>query len=70
MIVDGKGNLFENRRKNKEDRRKNEIDVSGGRRKEDRRKSSQIPETENKNIPCQWGRRFLTKSPSPLIALT
>ena len=32
MIVDGKGNLFENRRKNKEDRRK----------------SSQIPETEKK----------------------
>lgn len=48
MIVDGKGNLFEDRRKNKEDRRKNEIDVSGGRRKEDRRKSNQIPETEKK----------------------
>ena len=26
MIVDGKGNLFENGRKNKEDRRKNEIE--------------------------------------------
>jgi hypothetical protein len=48
MIVDEKGNLFENRRKSKEDRRKNEIDVSGGRRKEDRRKSSQIPETEKR----------------------
>ena len=48
MIVDGKGNLFENRRKNKEDRRKNEIDVPGGRRKEDRRKSSQIPRNRKK----------------------
>ena len=48
MIVDGKGNLFENRRKSKDDRRKNEIDVSGGRRKEDRRKLNQIPETEKK----------------------
>ena len=44
MIVDGKGNLFENRRKNKEDRRKNkedrrkvEIDATGGRRKKQRR---------------------------------
>ena len=48
MIVDEKGNLFEDRRKSKEDRRKNEVDVSGGRRKEDRRKLSQIPETEKK----------------------
>ena len=38
MIVDKKGNLFEDRRKNKEDRRKVEIDKTGGRRKEDRRK--------------------------------
>ena len=38
MIVDKKGNLFEDRRKNKEDRRKVEIDKTGGRRKVDRRK--------------------------------
>ena len=38
MIVDKKGKLFEDRRKNKEDRRKVEIDKTGGRRKEDRRK--------------------------------
>ena len=46
MIVDGKGNLFENRRKNQEDRRKNDKEVSGERRKKDRRKLNQIPETE------------------------
>lgn len=40
MIVDNKGNLFEDRRKNKEDRRKNTIDSKGGRRVEDRRKAS------------------------------
>ena len=38
MIVDKKGNLFEDRRKNKDERRKVEIDKTGGRRKEDRRK--------------------------------
>ena len=38
MIVDKKGNLFEDRRKNNEDRRKVKIDKTGGRRKEDRRK--------------------------------
>ena len=38
MIVDKKGNLFEDRRKNKTDRRKVEIDKTGGRRKTDRRK--------------------------------
>ena len=38
MIIDKKGNLFEDRRK--EDRRKNTFDANGGRRKEDRRKST------------------------------
>lgn len=37
MIVDGKGKIFEDRRKN-DNRRKNEFDNEGGRRKEDRRK--------------------------------
>lgn len=37
MIVDKKGKLFEDRRKNKEDRRKVEIDTTGGRRKKQRR---------------------------------
>ena len=36
MIVDGKGKIFEDRRKN-DNRRKNEFDNEGGRRKEDRR---------------------------------
>lgn len=39
MIVDGKGNLFEDRRKPKDNRRKTECDVEGGRRKVDRRKA-------------------------------
>lgn len=39
MIVDGKGNVFEDRRKSKEDRRKVEIDTTGGRRINDRRKA-------------------------------
>ena len=37
MIVDKKGNLFEDRRKRKEDRRKVDFDKTGGRRKNDRR---------------------------------
>ncbi|MCI9177781.1 MAG: hypothetical protein HFJ28_04315 [Clostridia bacterium] len=37
MVVDGKGKIFEDRRKKSEDRRKNEIDKDGGRRKTDRR---------------------------------
>ncbi len=40
MIVDGKGNLFEDRRKVKEDRRKTTIDATGGRRQGERRKST------------------------------
>ena len=44
MIVDGKGDLFEDRRKAHNDRRKNTEDATGGRRKgdrkEDRRKES------------------------------
>ncbi len=43
MIVDGKGNLFEDRRKNKEDRRTKRTNttskVKDERRKEDRRKA-------------------------------
>lgn len=41
MIVDGKGQIFEDRRKKSEDRRKNEFDAKGGRRGEDRRKVEQ-----------------------------
>lgn len=42
MIVDGKGNLFENRR-NGNERRKNKADATGGRRvaEVDRRKENQ-----------------------------
>ncbi len=40
MIVDGKGNLFEDRRTSKTNRRKNDCDVEGGRRKTDRRKAA------------------------------
>ncbi len=40
MIVDGKGNMFEDRRKKVNDRRQNVIDTTGGRRSEDRRKES------------------------------
>ena len=40
MVVDKKGNLFEDRRKAKEDRRKNTLDIAGGRRKKDRRKTT------------------------------
>ena len=42
MIVDGKGNLFEDRRKNKQDRRNKECikdNKNSERRKEDRRKA-------------------------------
>ncbi len=38
MIVDDKGNVFEDRRKNKDNRRKTPIDTTGGRRVGDRRK--------------------------------
>jgi len=38
MIVDDKGNVFEDRRKNKEGRRRNTVDTTGGRRTGDRRK--------------------------------
>ncbi len=46
MIVDGKGNLFENRRKANSDRRKNTVDTTGGRRKGERRKDTS---SEGKN---------------------
>ena len=39
MIVDGNGNMFEDRRKKRDDRRKNEVDATGGRRNTDRRKA-------------------------------
>ncbi len=41
MIVDSKGNMFEDRRKKKNDRRQVECDVKGGRRGTDRRKAPQ-----------------------------
>ena len=40
MIVDSKGNMFEDRRK-KNDRRQTECDVKGGRRETDRRKAAE-----------------------------
>ncbi len=40
MIVDGKGNVFENRRKENSERRKNKVDATGGRRQGERRKST------------------------------
>ena len=39
MIVDKKGRMFEDRRKQSRDRRQNECDTKGGRRKIDRRKA-------------------------------
>ena len=39
MIVDGKGNMFENRRQNKDDRRQNKVNVKEERRVSDRRKT-------------------------------
>ncbi len=39
MIVDKDGNMFDNRRKGRQDRRISETDKTGGRRKEDRRKA-------------------------------
>ena len=42
MIVDKKGNLFEDRRKS--ERRKSNVEVEGGKRKSDRRKApEQVP---------------------------
>ncbi|MCI9038921.1 MAG: hypothetical protein HFJ29_03480 [Clostridia bacterium] len=48
MIVDDKGNVFENRRKTEKDRRTNTIDTTGGRRKKDRRRDPS--EEKNKEI--------------------
>ena len=39
MVIDKKGNLFEDRRKEKEDRRKNTVDIKGGRREKIRREN-------------------------------
>lgn len=48
MIVDKKGNLFEDRRK--EDRRKSEVEVKNGKRKKDRRTApEQVPTSKIKN---------------------
>ena len=44
MIVDKKGNLFEDRRKNKEDRRKSESNKSTNKVKNDRRKADRRKE--------------------------
>lgn len=52
MIVDKNGRMFEDRRKNNSDRRTVDIDTTGGRRIEDRRKADnkikEKPEKENK----------------------
>ena len=40
MIVDKKGRMFEDRRKATGDRRKNEVDSTGGRRKKTRRQEN------------------------------
>lgn len=45
MIVDKNGNMFEDRRKN--DRRRSEYDIEGGRRKTDRRKEENKPKKNN-----------------------
>ena len=45
MIVDGKGNVFEDRRKQTAERRKNDFDTTGGRRNKDRRKA--VPQVED-----------------------
>lgn len=39
MVVDKKGKIFEDRRKQSGDRRENDFDKEGGRRKKDRRKA-------------------------------
>lgn len=39
MVVDKKGRIFEDRRKQTGDRRENDFDAKGGRRKADRRKA-------------------------------
>ncbi len=52
MIVDKNGRMFEDRRKNNSDRRTVDIDTTGGRRIEDRRKADnkikEKAEKENK----------------------
>ena len=40
MVIDKKGNLFEDRRKQKDDRIKSTFDTHGRRRKNDRRKTT------------------------------
>ena len=40
MIVDKNGKMFEDRRKNKTDRRKKQVEVEHDRRKSDRRKEN------------------------------
>lgn len=44
MIVDKKGKIFEDRRKQRDDRRENVFEKESGRRKKDRRKApEQVP---------------------------
>lgn len=49
MIVDDKGNVFENRRKNKEDRRKNKVGNVEGKGVERRTTDRRRPSSEEKN---------------------
>ena len=49
MIVDDKGNVFENRRKNKADRRKNTANNTDGKRTERRGTDRRRPSSEEKN---------------------
>ena len=49
MIIDGKGNIFEDRRKQNNDRRQNEFDAKGGRRGTDRRKQPEQNVINGKN---------------------
>lgn len=48
MVVDGKGKIFEDRRSQTSERRKNEIDKTGGRRKEERRKAPEQTKASKK----------------------
>ena len=48
MIVDNNGNVFEDRRKENSDRRKNKVDATGGRRQGERRKATSTGERNSK----------------------
>lgn len=49
MVIDKKGKIFEDRRKQPEDRRENDFDTKGGRRQKDRRKTPEQPPETDKN---------------------